>query len=263
MCKIGKAFALFLTLTVFMSCLNLLSVRPTIAESTVQLSIPEYTVKYVVQPYYIPSTTPTYTTDPYTGKQEILTPGSPSQSGENKTIQLTIKNQYFSPYYDSKYHYIYLSFNVSYKGHFEDTWKYYSNYGTGWSQPNSEYVTVAFIYPPSEGQVDFRVKAQIGYYYEYHMPRDEIGFVGQSGDWSSIQTIRIPEGSISTSTSSTESPTPTPTVPELSWLAFLPLLSLLLSVAVAKLFRKRKSVVERPHGFKPHIPRHNSTFNQF
>ena len=108
----------------------------------------------------------------------------------------------------------------SYKGYFEDTWKYYSNnYGAGWwSQSNSEYVSVVFTRLPSEGQIDFRVRAQIGYYYEYNMPYRTTGFVGQSGDWSNTQTIAIPDSSVSTSTpkpssNPTATPTPTNTIP--------------------------------------------------
>lgn len=213
-------------------------VKPTNAQTIPKPSVPEFTLRYVVQPYYIPASTPTYTIDPYTGEQKIQTSGSPSQSGNNRTIEITIKNQLFSSYYDSKHNYVYLSFNVSYKGHFEDTWKYYSNYGAGWSKSNSEYVTIIFTEPPSEGQIDFRIKAQIGYYYEYYMPWEAYGFVGQSGDWSNIQTITITEGSTSASTSPSPNPTPTPTVPELSWLVIVPLMLSVFSVAIVARQRK-------------------------
>ncbi len=159
-----------------------------------------------------------------------------------RTIEITIKNQPFSPYTDGKSNYVYLSFNVSYKGHFENDWKYYSNHGAGFSQSNSEYVTVIFTRPPSEGQIDFRVKAQIGYYYEYHMPWDAVGFVGQYGDWSSLQTISIPDGKV-TITASTN-PTPTPTVPEESWLAVLPLFAIMLSTAIIIRHRKTTNLTE-------------------
>jgi hypothetical protein len=47
------------------------------AQSTSKPSVPEFTLKLVDNSYDeppIPSTTPTYTIDPYSGKQTILTP---------------------------------------------------------------------------------------------------------------------------------------------------------------------------------------------
>jgi hypothetical protein len=207
----GKSLAIFIIALVAAS--TVLMIESASAQTIPKPSVPEFTLKYVVQPYYIPEVTPTYTIDPYTGEQKIQTPGSPSVSGNNRTVEIKIKNQHFTPYYDSKNNYVYLAFNVSYKGYFEDDWNYYSNnYGAGWSQANSEYVTVVFTRLPSEGQLDFRVRAQIGYYYEYNMPWHTTGFVGQSGDWSNTQTIIIPEGSVSTSTPNPSSnPTATPT----------------------------------------------------
>jgi len=206
------------------------------AQTIPKPSVPEFTLKYVVQPYYIPEVTPTYTVDPYTGEQKIQTSGRPSESGNNRTVEIKIKNQHFTPYYDSKNNYVYLAFNVSYKGYFEDEWKYYSNnYGAGWNQANSEYVTVVFTRLPSEGQMDFRVRAQIGYYYEYNMPWKTTGFVGQSGDWSSIQTITIPQGSVSISTTPNPSSVPTaiPTDSNSTGNSVTSLLSSLALVAVA------------------------------
>ena len=89
------------------------------AQSTSKPSVPEFTLKLVDNSYDeppIPSTTPTYTIDPYSGKQTILTPGSSAIPGyhvENKTIELWIKNQPYSAdvYYD-----------VRTKGHFGENW---------------------------------------------------------------------------------------------------------------------------------------------
>ncbi len=131
-----------------------------------------------------------------------------------------------------------MSFSVSYKGHFEETWKDYSNqYGAGWSQSNSEYVTVIFGYFPSNGQIDFRVRAQIGYYYEYNMPWKATGFVGQSGDWSNIQTISIPDGKVTISESPNPTP-PSPTVPEFPITATL--IAVLAAVSLLLIIGKRK-----------------------
>jgi hypothetical protein len=71
-------------------------------------------------------------------------------------------------------------------------------------------------------------------------------FTGETSGWSNIQTISIPDGTVTisqiTSTTPTISPTPTssPTVPELSWLALLPILLSLPCVALAYKHRRGK-----------------------
>ena len=159
-----RAFALALIVVIAISSISLLIAKPAEAQSSSKPSTPQFTMKYLVQPYYIPPTTPTYTIDPYTGQQNILTPGSPSYSGDNKTIELKIKNQLFNPYTDNKGNQISLFYNISYKGHFENDWKTYYDYDSapGFYQSDSEYTTVVFTNPPNEGQIDFRVEAQIG-----------------------------------------------------------------------------------------------------
>ena len=115
------------------------------------------------------------------------------------------------------------------------------------------------------GQVDFRVQAIIGYStrinttfsgppiglepgesYHYYI------FTGQSSNWSNIQTITIPEGTVSTSaspnsTTSTQNPTSTPTVPEFSpWT--IPLLLTVMVALAGLLFyhKKRKLGITKP-----------------
>jgi hypothetical protein len=104
----------------------------------------------------------------------------------------------------------------------------------------------------SGGNVDFQVQAFIGYYTRVEdpiipgAPRGDLGdtphhyvFTGESSGWSNIQTISIPDGSVSVSTSSTPNPTPTSSVPELSLMIILPILLLMLSVAVISRLRER------------------------
>ncbi len=66
---------------------NFADVNPANAQSIPKPSVPEFTLRYVVQPYYIPATTPTYTIDPYTGEQKIQASGSPSQNGNNQNYR--------------------------------------------------------------------------------------------------------------------------------------------------------------------------------
>ena len=98
------------------------------------------------------------------------------------------------------------------------------------------------------GQIDFRVQAIIGYSTRYNdtpvpgvpvfdptdpNPRHYI-FTGEISDWSTTQTVTIPESN----TSLTLTPTPSPTVPELSWFIVVPLLLSLFSVAMVVRHRK-------------------------
>ena len=124
----------------------------------------------------------------------------------NETIEVTIKNQEFTPYSIDNQHTIYLFYNVSYKGHYGGEWTYYpsGSYGrhstaaTRIYQSNSDYTVVSFS-APSEGEMDFRVQAQIGYYTESKLyiivpgaPFSEYTFHGEVSGWSNTQTITIP-----------------------------------------------------------------------
>ena len=89
---------------------------------------------------------------------------------------------------------------------------------------------------PKSGEVAFQVQAMIG-----HRDRGAFknGFmpyvlVGETSDWSNTQTITIPASSAS------PSPTATSTVPELSWLVIVPLLSAVF--AIIMIIRLRKTI---------------------
>lgn len=204
--------------------------------SLAKLSVPEFTVNIVDHSYDTPPTTPTYTTDPYTGEQKQTTTGSPSYHIENKSIEITIKNQPFTPYTDSNGYYIGLYYNFRYKGHFEADWAYdpfkpddisSKSYG-GWDMTyltynasKSEYTIVpkTFNYfGTNYGQVDFQVQAQIGYIqemgsaYSARIWGNFYNFTGQSSDWSSSQTITIGSNEV-TITQPTISPSQSPVQP--------------------------------------------------
>jgi hypothetical protein len=200
-------------------------------------SMPQFTVQYVDRSYDIPQT---YTTsiDPYTGK-EIKTP----QGGyhiENKNIEVTIKNQPFTPFKDANGHEISLMYNIRWKGHFEDSWNYYAGKQTSmeflhnyFSASDSQYSTwvatlsfseyeekvgkyEAFIAPPSDGgEIDFQVEALIGYSTETDRscvmlfgPISHFNFTGESSGWSNTQTLTI-ESSVTPTDAPTMTPMPT------------------------------------------------------
>lgn len=189
------------------------------AESSIpKPSVPEFYLKLVDYSYDVPSSTTT-TTDPYTGQQTVTI-----QSGyhvDNKTIEVTIRNQPFTPYYIDNQHAIYLFFNVSYKGHYSGEWNYhpYRSFSRNSDAvrflfpSTSEYTIVPFKAPtinaPTDGQMDFKVQAQIGYYNEHQefymapgAPFTTYTFVGEVSGWSNTQTITIPTSNSTTSSAS-------------------------------------------------------------
>ncbi len=256
----SKTLALLLALTIIISGL-LLTIKPANAQTIAKPSVPEFTATLVDHSYDTPASTPTYTIDPYTGEQKQISSGSPSYHIENKSIEIRIKNQRFTPYNDSEGRPIGLYYNVRHKGSFGSHWTYdpfmldgisTHNYG-GWdmtylvpySPSNTEYTTITYQLGKAGvsnyGKMDFQVQTQIGYIWANgndFMQRVygvTYNFTGESSDWAPIQTVTITETPSQTSTPST----PTTSVPELSGLAIMPLLVLMLAVAV--LLRRRKT----------------------
>ena len=172
-------------------------------------SVPEFTVEYVDRSYYVP---PTYGIDPYSG-QTVQTGGGFTVN--NKTIDLTIKNQHFTPYViedGGVLHSIYQSFQIRYKGHFGKDWYNYTHGEDDWT----DYTVILFWLAPNTespnlgelsagDKVDFQAQARIGYFMhtdgDWYNPNSLV-FVGESSDWSSTQTITF-------GASQTPSPEPT------------------------------------------------------
>jgi hypothetical protein len=192
----------------------------------------------VNHPFDIPSTTPTYSIDPYTGETKLQNPGSSGYRFDNWTIELWISNKQF--YYPSdgstNFH---LYYNVRTKGHFEQNWRelYSPFHGlhSGNSsdrgafipngrpaQSNNVYTVITYsaysppyyaypqeTYPPN-AQVDFQISAVLGHdsqiFVNDHpllpmlVGHEEyaIAFDIQS-DWSNTQTITISNSSTITS----------------------------------------------------------------
>ncbi len=200
-----------------------------------QTSIPkpsaaEFTLKVIDSSYNVQ---PTYTTDPYTGKSVTVSEGYRAQNG---TVQVEIRNQPLADGYDGSGHALALFYSIQTKGHFEgDLWDDYPSSVDGVNNnylpsSNSDFTVISLAYGntvhslgefPSGGQIDFRVQAFIGYattvqgfYYDLAMRNESYtyqNYTGQAGDWSSVQTITIPQPS---SPSETPSPKPTPSPSE-------------------------------------------------
>jgi hypothetical protein len=233
----GLALAFVLTLVVS----SLIMVESASAQTIPKPSVPVFTIETVSFPYDVPPTTTT-AIDPYTGKETVTT--QPGYHVENKTTEIRIKNQSFNgPVF----------YNIRLKGHFSQDWGYYryhngSSDGNLMQDNNVAYTLVPIdAYLPSEGQVDFQIEALTGYEHGISEPFGTPRVItGETSGWSNIQTLTIPDGTITISASpnptptSTENPTPTPTIPEFSWLAILPLLLLMLSVAVLSMLRRKR-----------------------
>jgi len=207
----SKVLALMLFALLVFS--NLAIVSSVLAESTPKPSVPEFTVKVVSHPYDIPTT---YYTDPYTG-ETITNEGA---HFENKSIEVWIKNQPFTPYDDAEGREVNLYYNVRVKGHFEEDWSLPITFSESDSaerlpQSSSEYTVLSLAnYYELDAQVDYQVEAIVGHFYtDYYPEGHAIQFpitvfqVDETSGWSETQTIKIGE-------SQTSSPEPTiPTSP--------------------------------------------------
>jgi hypothetical protein len=182
-------------------------------------SVPQFTVTYV------PSSYTKTTTNPYTGQET-------NEQIDTSTIEVKIKNQPFDySVGDVKY---YIFYQIGAKGHFSDDWSSRYSYGSNLTydqassqfalkqNETSQYTTAIFPanYYAAKSQVDFRVQAVIMYDglvkvynsddwvdLSYHL---EKGYVfGETGDWSSIQTITTTVGASTETPSIFSSSTPT------------------------------------------------------
>jgi hypothetical protein len=163
MSKTSKTFSLLVIATLAIA--SLMMVKPTVAQSILKPSVPEFTLKLADHSYNVPSSTTT-TIDQYTGKQIVTI--KPGYFVENKSIEITIKNQQFVSFSVANGHLINLYFNVRAKGHFgqEGDWKElypyepirngeYGTYNQNPSQSSSGYTVIS--YPaqyPDGAQID-------------------------------------------------------------------------------------------------------------
>ncbi len=235
----------FLLVAIFLMVSSLSLVSLTSAQSIPKPSVPEFTLRYVDYSYDVP---PKYGIDQYTGQNITIQAG---YHVDNRSIEVTVKNQPFTPYNDSNGNYIGLYYNFRYKGHYGTQWTYFpfnpdGVTATPWNGmiisrgvfpyfTQSEAANTTFIFGVHEGQEDFEVQAQIGHIADVGGGTVSLGsyykFTGVSSDWSPTQTVTILE-------SNNPTPTLSPTVPELSWLAIVPLLLLVFAVAVVISHRK-------------------------
>ena len=189
------------------------------AQSIPKPSVPEFAVKFVDRSYDVPVTNRT-TIDPFTG-QEITT-SSGGYHVTNKTIDVTIKNQPFTPIDLGNGSVIQLYYSVRAKGHFGDWNDARTDAGYYFMRviaSSSNYTVATFVFgvdgwsPPVGGQEDFQVRAEAGYLYPHYQGLIQTGTYFASfgeSDWSNTQTITIAEGPTPTSPEITPMPTASP-----------------------------------------------------
>ena len=81
-----------LLLIAILTASSLIMTESAFAQSIPEPATPKFEVYLVNHPYDVPPVSPTYTTDPYTGDQKLLNPGSPGYRVDNVSIELWIQN---------------------------------------------------------------------------------------------------------------------------------------------------------------------------
>jgi hypothetical protein len=246
----NKNLAIVLILIMTISSLSMIMVKTTFAQITSKPYVPEFTLKIVVHSYDV---APIATIDPFTGKNVTSRVG---YNVQNMSIELIIKNQAFTPYKNSNGTTVNLYYIVDWKGHFENDWRTSLPH---YLASDSDYTVLTFGVNipdyanynsdklgnfPIESQLDFQVKALIGYYTKITVPmfpNDETSplttkdmFHGEISNLSNIQTVTIPD----TSSSASPNPTPTPSVPEFSSWTILLLVIIIVSTSLLGYFKK-------------------------
>lgn len=225
------------------------------ASSIPKPAVPEFTVQLVVHPYDVPPTITT-TIDQYTGKETTI--AHPGYHVENKTTEIRIKNQPFTPYLirenDASWT-INLFYNIHIKGHFSQNWGYYHLYngssdGNLVQDYNSEYTVVPIdSYLPTEGEIDFQVESLIGYEHGVNtvpgVPGTPRVITGEASGWSETQTITIPASTQSPENSSSPTSTPNQTSQTLQLAAIIGTIIAIVVVSAALLIYSKKRMNDR------------------
>ncbi|MDR2719978.1 MAG: hypothetical protein LBC03_04150 [Nitrososphaerota archaeon] len=210
----------FLTLSSLMS----LTIAPATAQTGYKPSVPQVIINFIDNSYEVPSSTTTVT-DPFTDKDYTIT--NPGYFVGDRSLEVTVKKQPFTPYTDADGHKHNLRYTVEFKKHLDGNqgWKnltssfqYEDQYTTITMQIGKYHFSgsgVDINSLPTGSQLDFRVKATVVYSIPYYDP-DHLAMhfteyiVVASSGYSSVQTFTL--------TSGTHSSTPlqTTTLPPVS-----------------------------------------------
>ena len=124
-------------LILILAASSLIVVKPAHSSIT-KPSVPEFTVKLVDSSYDVPTT---YSIDPYTG-ENVTHAGS---HVERRSIEVKIKNQPFTPYYDESSGWnISFYYNIRIKGYYSEDWIELYRASDGYpTQSDSEYIVIS------------------------------------------------------------------------------------------------------------------------
>jgi len=195
------------TLTITLIVLLLISLLAIVltsadVQAVTKPSVPHFNVKFIDNSYDIPSSATTIT-DPFTGEKNTIT--TPGRYMKNHTIEVTIKNQFFTPSTAENGMERQLRYVVQFKGHYADDWQVWGEV----YQSDSQYTVLSNSVNYATGsKVDFRVEAEIGHL-EFI---DNVWFIpyfvsDASSGWSNIQTFTMPGAA---TTTPPQNPTTTP-----------------------------------------------------
>ncbi|MCL2643448.1 MAG: hypothetical protein FWD52_08090 [Candidatus Bathyarchaeota archaeon] len=182
-----------------LSSLIMLCIVSAPVQAISNLYVPQFSVKLVDNSYDLPSNTTT-TVDSYTGKETTTT--YPGYHIVDRKIEVTIKNQPFTPYTAVTNHTINLYYDIEVQNLVDDHLSSFERV-----QSNSEYTVERFSvnHLADDTQLLFRVKAKIGYWHDLNEGqvissvygiKDPRFFVQEQSDWSSVQTFTLPKVSL-------------------------------------------------------------------
>jgi hypothetical protein len=175
----GKIVALLVIAAFIMSSLVTVNAADYSNPPLTKPSTPEFSVKIAAYPYDVePFTTTKTTIDEYTGKETTTTTTTPGFHVKNQSVEITIKNQQFTPYNVTYFHDYpveedgpYVPNNIVRQANLYYFIEVKGTYGTDWhsmsrivSTLDSEYTVYSCESNYDIGSsIDFRVRAAIGY----------------------------------------------------------------------------------------------------
>jgi len=219
--SIGKFLALVFVF-LLLSSLLVLTVTPVTVQAVPKPSVPQFSIKFFDNSYDVESYSTT-AIDQYTGKE--ITTTAYGYHVDNRSIEITIKNQPFTPYIDADGVEFNLYYRVEVKGRFGDDWQ---AFGSGYvAQSSSGYTVVSQgVTYVAGAQLDFRVLAVICVLGDAIRDTGSLAYFAWgltspyiesevSRNLSGTQAFTMPGGdSLSSSSQTTTLPTNPPTTPE-------------------------------------------------
>jgi len=235
--KIGKTFALMLTVIITVSCVTLLTVKSANAQPPIPTpSVPTFTIQTYIEKATVPTS---YSLNSSSG-QIVAQLG---YNYEKTAVNVIIKNQPFTINWTgwSPTGYIYLYYNIR-MGNPDNpnSWSELYNANNGFPLASGgEYTNISLGDKYGNSTFAIEVEAMIGYISIGHnFPPVPSTFNGQTSGWSASQTVStiytINNLTPTTAPSSSEMPTLAPTqIPTITLISSIPNSALLLATTIS------------------------------